>query len=35
VLDHRVDRAWDRPGGGTVSPLDPLFPRIEIEAAAT
>jgi methionyl-tRNA synthetase len=29
LLEQRVDQAWDRPGGGTVSPLDPLFPRIE------
>jgi methionyl-tRNA synthetase len=33
--EQRVDRAWDRTGGGTVSALEPLFPRIEIEAAAT
>ncbi|MEO8529370.1 MAG: class I tRNA ligase family protein, partial [Pseudolysinimonas sp.] len=31
VSDVRVDRAWDRPGGGTVSTLEPLFPRIELE----
>jgi len=33
LLDQRVDRAWDRPGGGTVSPLEPLFPRIEVDAS--
>src|SRR5690606_24768926 len=31
--EQRVDRAWDRPGGGTVSALEPLFPRIELETA--
>ncbi len=29
LTEQRVDLAWDRPGGGTVSPLEPLFPRIE------
>jgi methionyl-tRNA synthetase len=29
LTEQRVDLAWDRPGGGTVSTLDPLFPRIE------
>ncbi len=31
LLAQRVDRAWDRAGGGTVSALEPLFPRIELE----
>jgi methionyl-tRNA synthetase len=30
LTEQRVDRAWDRPGGGTVSALEPLFPRIEV-----
>ena len=33
LLDQRVDRAWDRPGGGTVGSLEPLFPRIELETS--
>jgi methionyl-tRNA synthetase len=32
LLEQRVDRAWDRFGGGTVSALEPLFPRIELGA---
>lgn len=35
LTDQRVDAAWDRPGGGTVSALDPLFPRIEVEPAGS
>jgi methionyl-tRNA synthetase len=33
LLEQRLDRAWDRPGGGTVSALEPLFPRIEAAPA--
>lgn len=33
LTEQRVDLAWDRPGGGTVSTLDPLFPRIEAAPA--
>ena len=33
LTEQRVDLAWDRPGGGTVSPLEPLFPRIEVAPA--
>jgi len=35
LAEQRVDRAWDRPGGGTVSALEPLFPRIEQEFDTT
>lgn len=35
LAELRVDRAWDRPGGGTVSALEPLFPRIELEEPAS
>lgn len=29
LVDQRVDRAWEWTGGAQVSPLEPLFPRIE------
>ena len=29
LADQRVDRAWEWTGGARVSPLEPLFPRIE------
>jgi len=35
LLEQRVDRAWDRAGGGTVSALPPLFPRVEVEPAGS
>jgi methionyl-tRNA synthetase len=35
LADQRVDRAWDRAGGGTVSALEPLFPRVEVEPAGS
>lgn len=33
LLAQRVDRAWDRPVGGTVGALEPLFPRIDRDPA--
>ena len=35
LSEQRVDLAWDRPGGGTVSALEPLFPRIDLEDPAS
>ena len=29
ITEQRIDRAWEWSGGASVSPLEPLFPRIE------